>query len=275
MRSILDDARLELESERFKAFAAVSPIDANKVRLELAGDTRPSSPAPYARLLIEAIRVGRAAETPTPALPPAPIDLARHVMFTAQAPEVCLGRLPGHWRVALTADPGPDGKWDTAVRAAAPKLKDAGHLVAVWGNQSQLGSARIEAVARDVGAHFVIYQAETPAEYDTAMNAGARFLVGNPNSWTQTQRDDATARANRGELVVLFEVYSNMDGVWPDTASSRGVPIATEVVGVGGWEGRPNVQLPAYKLRTPAGVWSTLSVYAGEYMDDASWAALA
>lgn len=275
-RTILSDVAYEMATDRYKDWAAKHVMDAGKVAMELAGEgPRPTAGSPYARLIIEAIRVGLAQANPpapAPELPPL-TELAQNVLFTAQDPLAAL-HAPSKWRVALTADPGPEGKWDAAVRDAAPKLKATGHLVAVWGNQAQTGAARIWTLARDLGADFVIFQAETVGEYTSAIAAGAQIIVGNPNSWTQAQRDDATARCSRGELVVMFEVYANVDGNFPNVASSRGVPVVTEVLGIGGWDNRPDVQLDAYATRTPAGVWSTMSVYLAEAMSPESWSLL-
>lgn len=260
MRTILSDVDKVTASLAYKAWARLHTIDASKVVSERKGIRRPLAGDPYARCLIEAIRVGLEWETP-----PAPVSLteiARNVMFTAQNPEAAL-RCPAHWRIAVSADP----RYDTAVRAAAPKVKQAGHLLAVWGVQTQIGAPRIRDLAREVGADFTIFQAETSEEYDTAMAAGASIIVGNPNSWTQAQRDDAIYRGSG--LATMLEVYANAGSPWPDTASAQGVPITSEVLGVG-WGGNP-YQLRDYLARTPPSVWASISVYYAEGMSDESW----
>ncbi len=70
----------------------------------------------------------------------------------------------------------------------------------------------------------------------------------------------------------MFEVYSNEGSPWPDTASSRNVPISCEVLGVG-WGTNP-YQLKDYLPHTPPGVWQTMSVYLAENMNDESWGLL-
>ena len=267
MRTVLSDVDRVMASVAYRAWAVLHRTDAQKVTLERAGDRRrPLAGDPYARCLIEAIRVGLEWETGPP--DPVPLSLAelgRNVMFTAQDPEKAL-RCPPHWRVAVSADPA----YDAAVRAAAPKIKQAGHLLAVWGVQTQIGAPRIRDLGTDLGADFLIFQAETVEEYDTAIAAGAKLIVGNPNSWTQAQRDDAMYRGNT--LGTLFEVYANAGSPFPDVASSQGVPITSEVLGVG-WGDKP-YQLADYKPHTPAGVWASMSVYLAENMSDDSWAML-
>lgn len=275
MRTVLSDVDRVMASVAYRAWAVLHRTDAQKVTLERAGNRRPIAGDPYARCLIEAIRVGLEWETGPP--DPVPLSLAelgRNVMFTAQDPEVAL-RLAGKagWKVAFTADPGREGKWDAAVRAAAPKFRQAGIPILVWGVQTQIGAARIRQLAADLRADGPpIFQAETVEEYDTAMAAGAKLIVGNPNSWTQAQRDDAMYRGTT--LGTLFEVYANAGSPFPDVASSQGVPITSEVLGVGSWESGPDVQLRDYLPHTPAGVWATMSVYAAEYMNEDSWGLL-
>lgn len=268
MRTILSDVDKVIASLPYKTWAALHRTDAQKVTLERAGNRRPIAGDPYARCLIEAIRVGLEWETGPPDPVPLSIaELGRNVMFTAQDPEKAL-RCPPHWRVAVSADPA----YDAAVRAAAPKIKQAGHLLAVWGVQTQIGAPRIRDLGSDLGADFLIFQAETVEEYDTAIAAGAKLIIGNPNSWTQAQREDAMHRGNT--LGTLFEVYANAGSPFPDVASSQGVPITSEVLGVGSWESGPDVQLRDYLPHTPAGVWATMSVYAAEYMNEDSWGLL-
>jgi len=266
-RSILQDVDLVLAGDMYAAWANKHTIDANKVQLERAGKRRPTVGDPWGRCFVESIRAGLAAEAQLP-LPPLPslVELGRNVMFTAWNPTAAL-RTPADWKVALSADPA----FDAAARAAAPALKKRG-LLAVWGVQTQIGAKRIRDFAGQVQADYVIFQAETAEEYDTAIAAGASLIVGNPNAWTDAQRADCTTRCNAGNLAVLFEVYTNAGNPWPDTASSRGVPIACEVLGVG-WGDNP-YQIDDYLNHTPAGVFATASVYLAETLDDDSWGRL-
>ena len=246
---------------RTDCYERLGNIDKNKIQAELQGDRRPTAGAEFAR---QVIRLARMDVAP----PPAPLslqELGRNVMFTAWDPEVAL-RCPKHWKVAISADPG----FDAAARAAAPKIKANGNLLSVWGVQTQIGTERIKSFGKEVGADYLIFQAETPEEYNTATSAGARLIVGNPNSWTDAQRADAIARGD--SLATLFEVYSNEGSPWPDEASSRNVPISCEVLGVG-WGTNP-YQLADYKPHTPPGVWQTMSLYLAENMSDDSWALL-
>lgn len=261
--TILEAVNVELATQRYADWAAKHPIDDNKVHLELAAKRRPTSGDSYARCIIEAIRVGLATQPPPPPPPVQLIEVARHVMFTAWAPQAAL-QTPSTWKVAVSADPS----FDTAVRAAAPALKARGPL-AVWGVQTQIGAQRIRDLAADLDADLTIMQAEDNNEYDTAVAAGAQIVVGNPNNWDAARRTDATNRCNANQLAVMFEVYSNMGSPWPDTASSQGVPVACEVFGIG-WGTSP-YQLPDYQAHTPPGVWATMSVYLAENMGAQSW----
>lgn len=268
-RSILEDVDRVMASKWYSAWALLHGADDTKIKLERGSpghppQRRPLSQDSWARTFIEAIRVGIEWETPPPPVL-TPAELGRNVMFTAWDPEVAL-RSPKHWRIALSADPA----YDTKARFAAPKIKQAGHLLAVWGVQTQVGAQRIIDFGEAVGADFLIFQAEVPAEYDTAIAAGASLIVGNPNSWTAMQRSDAISRGSA--LSTLFEVYANEGSPWPDTASSQGVPVSSEVLGVG--FGNNPYQLADYKPRTPPDVWASMSVYLAEGMSDESWGLL-
>lgn len=245
----------------------LNPVDRAKVNAAREGVRKPSPGAALAQVAWDLYLREPPPKPPLPSIQ----ELGRNVMFTAQNPEAAL-RCPKHWKIAVTADPGPEGKWDQAVRAAGPKIQQAGHPLAVWGVQTQVGAKRIRELAAELHADFVIFQAETPAEYDSAMVAGAQLIIANPNGWTETQRADAKLRGDK--LATLFEVYANAGSPWPDTASSQGVPVSCEVLGVGSWEGRPDVQLADYQPRTPAGVWQTMSVYLAENMSEESWGLL-
>lgn len=263
-RTVIQDVDRVLGSKWYSAWALLHSADDKKIKLERGGTRRPTSDDPWARTFIEAIRVGLTAEQP-PAPKPSLVELGRNVMFTAWDPVKAL-RCPAHWKVAVSADP----TYDTAARFAAPKIKAQGNLLAVWGVQTQTGATRIREFGQAVGADYLIFQAETVDEFNTAIEAGAQLIVGNPNAWTDTQREYATARGDT--LATLFEVYANAGSPWPDTASSQGVPITSEVLGVG-WADKP-YQLKDYQSRTPPGVWQTMSVYLAENMNDESWALL-
>jgi hypothetical protein len=264
-RTVLQDVDRVLASKWYSAWALLHSADDAKIKLERGGQRRPLSDDSWARCFIESIRVGITVEPP-PTVPLPPLaELARNVMFTAWNPVAAL-RCPPHWRVALSADPA----YDTAARFAAPKIRAQGNLLAVWGVQTQIGAARIREFGQAVGADFLIFQAETVEEFNTAVQAGAQLIVGNPNSWTDTQREYAIARGET--LATLFEVYANAGSPWPDTASAQGVPVTTEVLGVG-W-GNTSYQLKDYQPHTPPGVWANMSVYLAENMNDESWSML-
>lgn len=276
MRTILQDVDSVLSSTWYRlVWAPLHRTDAQKIALERGTPTvppkrRPLAGDPWARTFIEAIRVGLEWEqSPPPPSLPSLAELGRNVMFTAWNPEAAL-RCPAHWKIAISADPGPEGKWDTAGRFVAPKIKQSGRLLAVWGVQTQIGADRIRDFGAVVGADYLIFQAETAEEFETAIAAGATVIVGNPNSWTDEQREYAISRGDT--LATLFEVYSNAGSPWPDAASSRNVPITCEVLGVG-WGPNP-YQLADYKPHTPPGVWQTMSVYLAENMSEESWGLL-
>jgi len=204
---------------------------------------------------------------PAPAPSSAYAPLAQNVIFTAWNPNAAL-RAPPKWRIAVSADPS----FDAAARAAASTIKAQGHLLAVWGNQSQIGAQRIRDFGAQVGADYLIFQAETSYEYDDAIAAGAHVIIGNPNSMTAAQRADATSRINAGQLAFIFETYTNEGDPWPAASSAGGVPVSSLCPGVG-W-GRTPYQLPDYKPNTPAGAWPLISLYLAETMNDASWSAI-
>jgi hypothetical protein len=196
--------------------------------------------------------------TPTPRLP----ALAQNVIFTAWAPAAVPAGLPAKWKVAISADPA----FEAAARAGADRARALGHTVAAWGNQEQIGADRIRNFAAGIGADYAIYQAETAAEYDSAVRAGAHVIVGNPNAWTHDQRYDATGRVNRDELALVFETYTNEGGPWPDQASAQGVPAASLCLGVG--RGKTPYTLADYRAHTPPAAWPTISVYLAEHVPD-------
>jgi hypothetical protein len=215
--------------------------------------------------------------TPTPP-PPAPLiaKLAQKVVYCAQNPLTVLGASSDHIP-ALTADPGyasfntPD---------VVIHLRSKFPRIAGWGVQTQIGAQAIHDFVDRLGLDYAIFQGETSDEYRTAIDAGAKVIVGNANAWTDAQRQDATVRVNQGHLAFAQEAYTNLGGPWPESTSSGGVPAASLVIGVydgtaevpgAGW----NPSVAEYKAHTPPGVWQTISVYHAAGVNPAEWQLLA
>ena len=221
-----------------------------------------------------------------PAPPPPPPNqlavLGQNVLFTAWNPHAGL-RAPVKYKLAITADVhvacSPNdtdavraqkaAAYTAAATQAAAIRKQAGGLVAVWGNQAQIGADQIQSFGKLLNADYLIFQAETMGEFNSAITGGAKIIIGNANSWTAAQRETAKTMVTAGTLVYIHETYTNQGEPWPEASSSQGVPAASLAPGVG-WGPTP-YQLPEYKLHTPPAVWPTISPYLAEDFATASW----
>lgn len=223
--------------------------------------------------------------TPTPPSPANPnaklVARAQRVMFTAWRPLSSNGRRP-----AISADLNVGGNPTQHVewaKQAVREAKDRGQEPAAWANQSQVGVQHLISFAGQIGASYIIWQAETIGEMidvgiaaDGSITPGSPqatmdiVLVGNPNAWTPAQCATATRLNGEGRFALIFEVYTNEGAPWPNASGSAGVPALSLCPGVG-W-GRYPYQLPAYKPNTPAPSWPTISPYLSEDFDDSSWA---
>jgi hypothetical protein len=157
---------------------------------------------------------------PTPAPVPTPsalTKLAQNVMFTAWNPHAGL-RAPAKYTLAITADihvtcnpemtPTQRDQAATAyveaAKQAAMTQRARGGKVACWGNQEQLPSLAIPDMGSRIGADYLIYQAETAAEAESAfaaVTAGyTQVVIGNPNSWGHQRSATATASITGREV---------------------------------------------------------------------------
>lgn len=226
----------------------------------------------------------RAAENTTPASAPVPSAASnpyakklQNVVYCAQRSEAALAA-PKHMVPALTLDPAY-AAWATP--DIVSKFRIQGRpAVAGWFVQTQVPVQQAKDTANRLGLDYIIYQGETSEEYRTAIEAGAKLIVGNANAWTDAQRQDAAARIGRGELAFAQEAYTNLGNPWPESTSSGGVPACSLVLGAydgssevpgRGW----NPSLAEYKQHTPAPVWATVSVYHAAGVNQNEWGLLA
>jgi hypothetical protein len=209
-----------------------------------------------------------APEPPQPQPTPGLAAKAQKLVFCAQAPLTALGA-PASYIPCLTADPGYASFVDASVIS---QLRAKFKTIAAWGVQTQIPVRTIRDFAARWALDYVILQGETSDEYRTAIEAGANVIVGNSNSWSESQRQDATARINRGELAFSFETYTNEGAPWPRDSSSAGVPAASFCLGR--YAARWNPTLADYKANTPASAWPLVSVYHAAACTPADWALL-
>jgi hypothetical protein len=242
--------------------------------------------------LVAAVRElgGQADFAPMPAPPPPPAPapippagvslalLAQNVMFAAWNPAAA-NHAPADWKRAWSADIHVGGDSVTPDQYIAQAKLAADHapegtLCAAWGNQSQLGPGKIKWFGDQIGADYLIHQAEGHAEYFAAIADSAEIIIGNLTDPSDGDaRADATARITAGTLAFIFEVYTNEGAPWPDAADSQGVPVASECPGVG-WGAAP-YRLVDYQPHTKPGIWAGMCVYLAEGMAETDWALLA
>ena len=203
---------------------------------------------------------------------------ATNVIFTAQDP---LAARPSsvRYKIALTADSGAWTASDSDRRAVVAEFRSQGRIVYAWGNQSQIPADQIRQLASDYQLDGCIYQAESADEYDTATEAGAMMIVGNPNALTPEQRVHAAKRIRDGLLAWICEVYTNVSHPWPDEYGTQGVPVASWCLGLYDGSGdNPNggryVPVAEYRAHTPPADWPRVSVYYAEGVADGDWAQL-
>lgn len=185
---------------------------------------------------------------PKPNLPP-----ARNVVFVAEQPLSAL-KAPSWCIPALTADPAYPLTDDDVYQ-----LRKRFPILAAWGVQTQIGAQRMRDFQAAHGLDYIIWQGETSAEYQTAIENGAGVIVGNSNAWTDDQRLDAIKRISAGSLAFIFETYTNEGDPWPKDSSSGGVPPASFCLGLYAAKSHPT--LADYKANTPVASWPSVSVY--------------
>lgn len=189
------------------------------------------------------------------------------LFFATVTDEACelAARLPSRWRFALTADPAY-----APAAAQVERLHAGGHEVCAWGDQEALGVDTILDFARLLGVaatRDTVFQAETAGQYDSSPHRFA--VVGNPNAWTQVQRERAIISTGLGRFALIAECYDGR----PDSYSSQGVPVASMCFGVA-LDGGARVPLADYLRRCPKGFRATYSIWHAAGLEAADWAIL-
>jgi hypothetical protein len=224
---------------------------------------------------------------PVPPPQPATPDIvknARNIVFcTDHALQAKLS--PLHNAVALTADPAPtyqggEGQDYVSIKEIVRQFKEDQHRrVLGWGNQSQIGIARIKKFVSDYNLDGAIYQSEDVGELADLGVAGDGSIIpgslvatenvihiGNPTSWTDQQRATVTKLCNENLMAVIVEVYNNlMPWVWPENFDSKGVPVASW--GIGLYDGSRETAsgryttTAEYKSHTRPDLWEIICSY--------------
>lgn len=243
----------------------------NVLTLGAKGDTlgRPAGPPPV--------------PTPKPPPPTGAFEVdARKIGFAADH-ALAGSELPRTFKIAYSADPFYEGgepqdfhSMRSIVDTQAAEGRPAQYA---WGNQSQIGISTIKAFRVKYGLDGEVYQAETAGELadigveaDGHLRSGSLIdsepvtLIGNPGAWTQDQRAGAAMLVAGHRLQVIFETYVNLGGQWPETASSQGVPTASECLGLYDGSGeKPGVgryvSVDEYHAHTPDVIWHDACVY--------------
>lgn len=202
------------------------------------------------------------------------------------------------WRHWISADPGVYASWFAdgwhpnitdvipKLRPIVARLRQHGCPVQSWcdcrtppdGTSAQ---AAID-LARTLNLDGWVGQAEDPGELEHSVgihsdgglvapqgSERAKVIVGNPNAWTQKQRDTATKIVGAGDLAVAGEVYNGR----PDTYSSQGVPVASFCLGVA-MDNNLRYPLDELLAKTPVGARSTYGVWHGAGLLPADWKAM-
>lgn len=183
----------------------------------------------------------RGRQNPPPIAPSFAFPLA--VVFFANVDESAIhyfAQLGAGYTAALSAD---KGVWQPDLATVDQLVQNGGGAVA-WADCRPAGEGTPAQAAIDLAKELEldgwIGQAETQPELQNSVGIApdgalvapqgserARIIVGNPNAWTQPQRDTATLMIHAGDLTVLAEVYKPDPGY-----SAQGVPVARAVYGV-------------------------------------------
>jgi hypothetical protein len=219
---------------------------------------------------VEIVRSSSPAPTPAPS---SALELAaRNVVFVADVDDdVIAGYLstPARWSLAVTADPAYRSDELVKLIHAA---KGAGRVVRPWcdcrepdGDPAGTPFREAVAMARDYDLAEPFGECESVTEYDHAIAAGARLLIGNPNALDKVRRDAATARIAAGALAMIGEELH------PDAGySAAGVPIASVCIYVGPGAGAYYPVADYLAVLTP-GQRATFCVYHARAMWPPDW----
>jgi hypothetical protein len=239
---------------------------------------RSDNPAFVGRVTRAMQTAGRVEVVRSAAVPPAPpasspLELAaRNVVFVAEVDD---GAIAGYlatgrrWSLAVTADHAYRTEELAKLIAAA---KDQHRVIRPWcdcrepdGDPAGTPFRDALAMARELGLDEPIGECESSAEYDHAIAAGARILVGNPNALDPDRRRDAAARIGAGTLAIIGEMYV------PDpNYSAGGVPIAGVCYGVAPGGGVHTAVVDYLAASTPA-QRETFSVYHAAGLTAGDW----
>jgi hypothetical protein len=254
------------------------------------GKVRDGQPHRYGVVLLVNGGAGDVAGKPAGALPPPSPDpvppspfAVTKIAFAADH-AMRVSELPATWRPAYTADPYYEGGEPQDYHSLASiiaqhkaELRPAG---LAWGNQSQIGVARIKAFRVQYGLAGEIYQCENGGELrdlgvedDGSIRPGSLIdtedvtAIGSTAGWTQKQRDTVVAiqKARPARFRLILEAYANLLGPFPKDASAQGINASSECLGLydGASEvdGGRYVTPEEYHANTPDGIWAGCCVY--------------
>jgi hypothetical protein len=179
--------------------------------------------------------------------------------------------------VAITADPAY-AEW--VAQDLVDQFHAQGRLVFAWGVQTQIPPTAITDLRDRYGMDGAIGQGETQEEYETAVEFGFGIMVGNPNAWNQTARNDANQRIAAGTLAVIGEDYANLGGPPPNAYDAGGVNISSVCIGVydgsneqpeTGW----NPSVAWYHDNCTPSMWADIGVYHADGVNPVEWPLLA
>lgn len=238
---------------------------------------RSSSPALLARITraigsAELVEVRRSSSTPAPAPLPGLAMLARNVVFFANVTGDAAGAflaLPARWRGAVTADEAYHSAELEALIAGAHKQ---GRPLAPWcdcrepdGDPPGTPFRAARAMQARYGLGEPIGECESSTEFDHALAAGARLLIGNPTALDAGRRAEAGRRIAAGTLAIIGEMYR------PDAGySAEGVDIASVCYGVALDDGA-HTPVSAYLEASSPAERATFGVYHAAGLEPADW----
>lgn len=159
----------------------------------------------------------------------------------------CDCRDPNH-----PTDPG------TSAQAAIDLARDPDLDLDGWVGQAETPDELANSVGIDHDGYLVAPQG----------SERARVIVGNPNAWTEKQRETATRMVEAGDLSVAAEVYRIDPGY-----SSQGVPIASVVYGVA-MDGGLYIPLTDYLDQMPTSYQATFGVWHAAGLQPEAWQAI-
>jgi hypothetical protein len=195
-----------------------------------------------------------------PGPPPTPAGrVFQNIIVVSDTPEQAL-ESPSHYGLLFSADPAYQN-WQDLIPEARAQLRWVGVWCDCRTTLPDTAKGQVAEYALDGWAG----QAESPAEFDTAIGAGAPFIIANCTALTPVQRDIANQLIAAGSLSVTQEAYSNCGWPWPDATSAAGVNVSSLCVGLydGSSEvpGGRYVTVEEYEEHTPPAAWQAICAY--------------